>query len=95
MKKIGKLKLNQLSEANLRDREMNGLKGGVYCTCSCYYSGNGGSSSTSNMNANYGNGSGTKSNEGCNQYLKMDGYYFTGTGGDASNPSNYGVYLPG
>jgi natural product precursor len=54
MKKLEKLKLNALSEANLLDREMNGLRGGErFCTCSCYYEGKGGSSSGDNRNANY------------------------------------------
>ncbi len=39
MKTLKKLKLNQLSKADLEKREMNALKGGNdcgYCTCSCY-----------------------------------------------------------
>ena len=48
MKKLSKLKLNQLSDANLRDREMNGLRGGGNCYCSCYYANNGGFSSSDN-----------------------------------------------
>jgi natural product precursor len=52
MKKIGKLKINVLSETNLQDREMNRLKGGLReCTCSCYYGS--GSSALDNRNANY------------------------------------------
>ena len=36
--KLKKLKLNALSEAVLKDKEMNALKGGdSCCTCSCYY----------------------------------------------------------
>ncbi len=35
MKKIGKLKLNQLSKDELDQRQMNGLKGGCECSTSC------------------------------------------------------------
>jgi len=91
MKKIGKLKLNQLSEANLRDREMNGLRGGTdvrWCGCSCLYTDKGGASSTDNSNANYKIGYGGDSIGGCNSYITVSG---TGTPGyavnnDASNP---------
>ena len=39
MKTIGKLKLNQLSKAELGKREMNSLKGGgIECGCGCFYS---------------------------------------------------------
>lgn len=73
MKKLSKLKLNQLFDTNLRDREMNGLKGGNVCTCSCYYENSGGSSSSSNMNANYKLFDyGAYSSVGCNQYLQAD-----------------------
>lgn len=36
MKKLGKLKLNQLSKVELEQREMNALRGGCYCSCGCY-----------------------------------------------------------
>ena len=36
--KLKKLKLNALSEAGLKDKEMNALKGGYLgCRCSCYW----------------------------------------------------------
>jgi hypothetical protein len=37
MKKLGKLKLNQFSKAELENREMNALRGGdcTGCVCSC------------------------------------------------------------
>jgi len=35
MKKLGKLKLNQFSKAELEKREMNALKGGCSCACPC------------------------------------------------------------
>jgi natural product precursor len=74
MKKLKKLKLNVLSEANLREREMNRLTGGErICTCSCYYANSGGSSSSSNRNANYNIGSGGESGNGCNDYWLVDG----------------------
>ena len=59
MKKLGKLKLNQLNKNKLEERELNQLKGGVWCDCmyegeQCsqgddYY---GGSSIEDNYNAN-------------------------------------------
>jgi natural product precursor len=79
MKKLSKLKLNVLSEANLLEKEMNILKGGNFCTCSCYYEGNGGSSSGSNMNANISIGTGGYSSNGCNQYAmatEASGYLY-------------------
>lgn len=84
MKKLSKLKLNQLSDANLRDREMNGLRGGNTCTCSCLYAypGGSGSSSSSNMDANYNIGSGGYSTSGCNQYM------------ETGNGSVYTLYCP-
>jgi natural product precursor len=38
------LKLNQLNNSELSERELQGLKGGAVCGCSCYYAGKGGSS---------------------------------------------------
>ncbi len=35
MKKLGKLKLNQISKVELEKRELNILKGGVLCACAC------------------------------------------------------------
>ena len=73
MKKLSKLKLNMLSDANLRDKEMNGLRGGGNCYCSCYYANSGGSSSDANMGANYDkSGTGQPdvySTSGCNAYF--------------------------
>ena len=62
MKKLGKLKLNQLSKAEMEKREMNALSGGI-CSglCSCAYAGEqcssndsyyGGSSTVDNADAN-------------------------------------------
>jgi natural product precursor len=79
MKKMNKLKLNILSKANLRKREMDILRGkepytGRWCSCSCYYEGNGGSSSNDNSSANYNLGStGGESTNGCNQYYTLPG----------------------
>jgi natural product precursor len=51
--KINKLKINQLSKAELDTRQMNMLHGGEACGCACYYEGSeGGSSSYWNMSAN-------------------------------------------
>ncbi|MCL2650947.1 MAG: TIGR04149 family rSAM-modified RiPP [Candidatus Azobacteroides sp.] len=35
MKKLGKLKLNQFSKAELDQRALNALKGGCTCACVC------------------------------------------------------------
>ena len=60
MKNLGKLKLNQLSKAEIEKREMNALKGGdPTCGCGCHYSGSGGSSEYDNQNANAANGQGS------------------------------------
>lgn len=55
MKTLKKIKLNGLNDAELRDREMDALNGGVrVCGCGCKYAGDkGGSSIESNGNANY------------------------------------------
>ena len=55
MKKLGKLKLNQLSKGEMGNKEMNYLKGGSDCGCSCYYKDSGGSSVQDNGNANLAN----------------------------------------
>lgn len=65
MKTLKKIKLNGLNEAELKDREMNGLYGGTACGCGCNYAGSGGSSIQSNGNANFGIGSGGYSPGGC------------------------------
>lgn len=56
MKKLGKLKLTQLSKAELETKQMNTLKGGSVCTCSCYYADMGGSALNDNSGANSGIG---------------------------------------
>jgi natural product precursor len=78
MKKLGKLKLNALSDMNLAGKEMNALRGGRECGCSCAYQNSGGSSSQSNSGANYNLGPyGGYSKSGCNQYVTSDAYgYF-------------------
>ncbi len=58
MVKLGELKLNQLSKANLNQKEMNSLFGGANqvgcCVCGCYYASEemGGSSIGGNSGAN-------------------------------------------
>lgn len=51
MKTLKKIKLNDLNDAELKDREMNDLYGGRACSCSC--STPGGSASGGNGNGNY------------------------------------------
>ena len=50
--KLKKIKLNELSKAELDEREMCRLLGGLFCTCGCVYVNYGGSSSSSNSSAN-------------------------------------------
>lgn len=58
MKTIGKLKLAQLSKAELSKREQNHLVGGDgCCLCGCVYAQYGGSSTSGNGGANEGGGS--------------------------------------
>ena len=71
--KLKILKLNQLLEDNLNNREMNSLKGGGnLCFCSCYWADQGGSSIANNRSANYhsDSGDGYLSQHGCNNYMK-------------------------
>jgi len=48
MKKICKLKLNQLSKNDMEKREMNNLRGGDCCGCGCHWD----SSAYDNLNEN-------------------------------------------
>ena len=68
--KLKRLKLSDLSDKSLKDKEMNALRGGNLegCYCSCYWADYGGSSSDDNMKSNYSSGDGTHSKQGCNQY---------------------------
>ena len=84
--KLKKLKLNALSEAGLKDKEMNAMKGGYLgCRCSCYWADQGGSSSDDNMGANYTKGDGAHSTEGCNQYWAVGSGVFDGPDCNESN----------
>ena len=58
MKKIEKLKLNQLSKDELKKRELNQIKGGSdeCCKCCCGYVFEGGSSTMENYSANFAAG---------------------------------------
>ena len=51
MKQLKKIKLNDLNESELKEREMNALYAGRACSCSC--SAPGGSSISDNGNGNY------------------------------------------
>ncbi len=51
MKKLGKLKLNQMCKSEMEKRELSKLMGGENCECGCA----GTSSSTDNFNENYDN----------------------------------------
>lgn len=52
MKKIEKLKLNQLSKEELKKRELNQIRGGSCCKCCCGYQWEGDSSTGDNYSAN-------------------------------------------
>lgn len=57
MKTVGKLKLTQLSKAELSKREENSLLGGDNCCiCGCAYKDHSGSSTGGNGGANTGGG---------------------------------------
>ena len=79
--KLKRLKLSDLSDKSLKDKEMNALRGGNCCTCSCYWEDRGGSSSMDNLDANHS--SYTSSVDGCNQYgwcgEGVEGQYYDGT----------------
>jgi natural product precursor len=54
MKKLSKLKLNNVMAEELSAMQMKSIKGGDrYCTGSCLYANSGGSSSGANCSANY------------------------------------------
>jgi natural product precursor len=74
MKKLQKLRLNVLNEQDLKEKQMNALRGGEdrFCTCSC--SAPGGSGIVANRDANYVIGpDGGYSGQGDNNYW-YDGY---------------------
>ena len=58
MKKLERLKLNQLSREELKKRELNQIKGGTgeCCGCGCYYQFEQGSSTSDNYSANIAQG---------------------------------------
>jgi natural product precursor len=57
MKKLGKLKLNQLMQSDLEKKEMSSIIGGANCCiCGCQYANSGGSSSGGNGGANNSGG---------------------------------------
>lgn len=56
MKKLSKLRLNQISKVSLNERQMNVIRGGdPCCGCGCH----GPSSTVDNQNANAANGYGS------------------------------------
>lgn len=57
MKTLKKLKLSQLSDTEMKEREMNMLKGGNWftgydCSCGCLYENSGGATESKNEDAN-------------------------------------------
>jgi natural product precursor len=57
--KLNKIKLNELSNAQLNEREMCRILGGGTagcCQCGCHYANSGGSSSSANDSANNASG---------------------------------------
>jgi natural product precursor len=86
MKKLQKLRLNVLNEQDLKEKQMNALRGGNTCYCSCYWEGNTGSSTADNRTYNYN--SGYSSVNGCNQ-SRVDGSSYTYYPyANESNPGN-------
>ena len=70
--KLKRLKLSDLSDKSLKDKEMNALKGGNCCSCSCYWADKRGASVEDNTSSNYvGN---LESVHGCNEYTECDDY---------------------
>lgn len=70
MKLLGRLKLNQLNAEELKQRQMNALRGGYNCGCGCNYVFEGGSSNLDNYNANVAN---EYSQSGGGNYMCGDG----------------------
>jgi natural product precursor len=93
MKKLEKLRLNVLNEQDLKEKQMNSLRGGTVCFCSCYYANYGGSSSEDNRNANHNiGGDMAYSVNGCNQYVYNDGLGYPEYFPDANENTNIGSY---
>jgi natural product precursor len=68
MKKLNKIKLNQINKETMSSRQMNEVRGGAWieCSCSCYYTGNDISGISTNCDANYISGyDSTKGVERC------------------------------
>lgn len=66
MKKVGRLKLNDLSKPDLEKRKMNSLVGGSCCECGCGPPNNNVSSNeTANYNSGYSESGGTGGNCTC------------------------------
>lgn len=64
------IKLSNLAEQTLAEKEMAAIAGGdrKSCECACYYEDKGGANTNDNMNANY---AGDKDSErGCNRVIK-------------------------
>jgi natural product precursor len=79
MKKLNKLKINEISKNNLMHKEMKELIGGEnrYCRCSCYWEDQGGASVKDNCLANdAGGSSGYISYQGNNDHYCRDGEFF-------------------
>ena len=76
-----KIKINAMELSN---PQMNGLRGGKFCTCSCYWAETNGITIEANRQANYDLGSnGGESLHGCNQYIQDD---------NGAYPCNAGCY---
>lgn len=73
--KKNSIKLSNLAEQALAEKEMAAIAGGdrKSCECACYYEDKGGANTSDNMNANY---AGDKESEkGCNRVVKDDNGY--------------------
>lgn len=74
MRTLKKLKLSQLSDTEMKEREMNMLKGGTFgyekCSCGCVYEGKpGGSTEATNEKTNIGKDTTTPGYGKCDAWL--------------------------
>lgn len=58
MKTLSKLKLTQINHVELREKEMNQLKGGESCGCGCHYTSSDFTNGNTNWNYGYSQSSG-------------------------------------
>ena len=72
MKKLGKIKLNQLSKAEMEKRELSKLMGGENCECGCAGPSSTYWNSTTNDDYGYSDSYGEPNFCGCDTMLYVD-----------------------